>query len=181
MKTLLLGMGNPLLCDDAVGIRLARDIKTRLGAVAGLDVIEECSAGGLNLLDVLSGYERVIILDSMRTAGGTPGEWRHFTASALLPSLHLTNIHDANFATALQLGYSMGIPLPRLADIHIYAVEAKENLLFSEQMTPELEHKYPAYSYAIFREIRRLLIGGTTKETGPFSCLEPPFPDRGTP
>jgi hydrogenase maturation protease len=157
MKTLLLGMGNPILCDDAVGIRLAQDFKARLSHIANLDILEECSVGGLNLLDVFSGYDRVIVLDSLRTVDGIPGAWYHFTAQALRETIHLTNIHDANFATALELGRSVDMPLPQPANIYIFGVEVKENKLFSESMTPELEEGYPGYSSAIFKEIQELL------------------------
>ncbi len=157
MRTLLLGMGNPILCDDAVGIRLARDFKARLSHRTDLDVVEDCSVGGLSLLDIFSGYDRVIVLDSLQTAGGTPGEWYHFTAPALRETIHLTNIHDANFATALELGKTMGMPLPPLANIDIFGVEVKENRLFSESMTQELEESYPRYSSAIFDAIQHLL------------------------
>jgi hydrogenase maturation protease len=157
MKTLLLGMGNPILCDDAVGVRLAYDFKGKLMGIRDLDVMEECSVGGLNLLDVFSGYDRVIILDSIRTGEGFPGEWYYFTAEALRETVHLTNIHDANFATALELGHSAGMALPKLIDIHIFAVEAKENLTFSERMTPELEGAFTCYASAILSEVRELL------------------------
>ena len=100
MKTLLLGMGNPILCDDAVGVRLARDIGSTLAGVPNLNVVEECSVGGLNLLDVLKGYERAIVLDSIETSGGVAGRWHRFGLEALGDSLHLTSIHDVNFATA---------------------------------------------------------------------------------
>jgi hydrogenase maturation protease len=157
MKTLLLGMGNPILCDDAVGVRLARDFKEKLMGFPGLDVMEECSVGGLNLLDIFSGYDRVIVLDSIRTGEGFPGQWYYFTAEALRETIHLTNIHDANFATALELGHRTGMALPELNDIHIFAVEAKENLTFSERMTPELEGAFPCYASAILGEVRKLL------------------------
>jgi hydrogenase maturation protease len=157
MKTLLLGMGNPILCDDAVGVRLARDFKGRLTHVRDLDVIEECCVGGLNLLDLFEGYQRIIVLDSILTADGIPGEWTRFTAAALRETLHLTNIHDVNFATALELGNRMGTALPQLDDIHIFAVQAKDTQLFSESMTPELESSYRCYASAIFREIEELL------------------------
>ncbi len=160
MKTLLLGMGNPILCDDAVGVRLARDLKSKLDHVPGLEVFEECCVGGLNLLDIFSGYERVVILDSIQTRGGNPGDWYYFTAGALRETLHLTNIHDANFATAMELGRAAGIPLPQSKDIHIFAVEVKENRTFSEQMTKELEDAYPGYAPAILTEIQRLLYTG---------------------
>ena len=157
MKTLLLGMGNPILCDDAVGVRLAYDFKGKLMGIPALDVMEECSVGGLDLLDVLCGYDRALILDSIRTGGGVPGEWYYFTAEALRETVHLTNIHDANFATALELGRATGVALPKDSDIHIFAVEAKENLTFSERMTPELEGAFSCYASAILGEIRGLL------------------------
>jgi hydrogenase maturation protease len=157
MKTLLLGMGNPILCDDAVGIRLAQEFKEKLSQIPDFDIIEECSVGGLNLLDLFKGYDRVIVLDSIRTTGGVPGDWYYFTASALCETIHLTNIHDANFATALEFGRTMGMILPELPKILIFGVEIKENTTFSESMSPELERHYPRYSSEILEEIEALL------------------------
>ncbi|MCL1926715.1 MAG: hydrogenase maturation protease, partial [Syntrophorhabdaceae bacterium] len=104
MKTLLAGMGNPILSDDAVGVRLARDIGGRLSDAPGLFIMEECSVGGLNIIEVLEGYDRAIILDSIRTAGSIPGDWHRFTSAALRETMNLSNIHDVNFATAMELG-----------------------------------------------------------------------------
>jgi len=157
MKTLLLGMGNPILCDDAVGVRLAQDFKKKLNQKPDLDIVEECSVGGLNLLDLFKGYDRAIVLDSFHTTGGVPGDWYYFTASALCETIHLTNIHDTNFATALALGKTMGMALPELSNILIFGVEIKENTTFSESMSPELEESYPRYSSDILEEIEALL------------------------
>lgn len=158
MKTLLLGMGNPILSDDAVGVRLARDLGGRLAGTPGLTVIDECSVGGLNIIEVLAGYDRVVVLDSIRTTGGSPGDWYRFTAARLRETLHLNNVHDANFATALELGRRMGTPLPPDDEIHIFAVEVKDAETFSETMTPALEEAYPAYSDGIFTEVRDLVV-----------------------
>jgi hydrogenase maturation protease len=157
MKTLLVGMGNPILCDDAVGVRLAQDFKKKLSTHPHLDVIEECSVGGLNLLDLFAGYERVIVLDSFHTADGKPGKWYFFSVEALCETIHLTNIHDTNLATALELGRRMGMVLPDLTNILIFGVEIKDNLTFSERMSPELEMGYPRYSSQILEEIETLL------------------------
>ncbi len=157
MKTLLLGMGNPILCDDAVGVRLAKEFSCPLSQIPDLDIIEECSVGGLNLLDLFKGYDRVIVLDAFHSAGGTPGNWHRFTASALCESIHLTNVHDTNLATALALGRTMGMILPELSDILIFGVEIKENTTFSESLSPELEQHYPRFSTEILEEIEALL------------------------
>jgi hydrogenase maturation protease len=164
MSTLLLGMGNPILSDDAIGVRLATDFGRRLGAIPGVDVCEDCSVGGLDLLEVLSGHSRVIVLDSVKTAGGRPGAWYHFNARALRPTLHLTSIHDTNFATSLELGHRLGMRLPDPSDIHIFAVEVEDATTFSEQMTPALEAAYPDCAAAIFREVRPLVLAGGSSE-----------------
>lgn len=157
MRTLLLGMGNPFLSDDAVGVRLARELKPRLTACPELEVVEECSVGGLDLLDVLRGYERVIVLDSLQTVDAVAGAWHYFDARALRETEHLTNLHDANLATALELGRRVGVPLPESEDVHIFAVEVEDSVTFSERMSPALERGFPRYSEAILERVRALL------------------------
>ena len=142
-RTIVLGMGNPILSDDAVGIVLASALKPRLENLSGVDVIEECCVGGLNLLDVITGYDRLIALDSIRTIGGVPGAWYAFDATALRETMHLRNVHDANFATALALGRHMGSHLPQDRDCHVVAVEVDDNMTFSERLTPALETALP--------------------------------------
>lgn len=152
-----MGMGNPILSDDAVGVRLAREIGKELAGIPGLDVLEECSVGGLNILEVLEGYDRLIVLDSIRTTGGTPADWHRFTARALRDTMNLNNVHDVNFATALELGRRMGMKLPSDDEIHIFAVEVLDLMTFSEAMTEPLERAFPEFSEAILKEIREIL------------------------
>jgi len=173
MRTLLLGMGNPILSDDAIGVRLAADFKAASEPLPELDIMEECSVGGLNLLEVLRGYQRAIVLDSLQTSKGTPGAWHRFTAEALRETIHLTNIHDANFATALELGRRIGLPLADDAEIHIFAVEIQDNHTFSERMTPALERAYPRLRTAIFKEVRELV-----RDSGAAETTRPTPPNR---
>ena len=155
--TLIVGLGNPILTDDAVGVRLARDLHLALGDRPTLAWLEECSVGGLNLLDVLQGHARLVCLDSVKTRDARPGAWHHFTAAALRPTMNLSNVHDANFATALELGRRLGLPLPPDEQIHIFAVEISDNLTFGERMTDELEACYPTVRDAILAEVELLL------------------------
>jgi hydrogenase maturation protease len=152
-----MGMGNPILSDDAVGVRLARDIGGKLAGTPGLDILEECSFGGLNIVELMQGYDRMIITDSIRTTGGVPGNWCRFTAAALRDTMNLNNIHDMNFATALEFGRRMGMKLPADEDIHIFAVEVQELITFSEVMSPPLENAYPEFLEEIYREIKEIL------------------------
>ena len=69
---LVLGLGNPILGDDAVGIFVAREIKRLAGERTGVTV-KEASVGGFDLLDLLEGYRGAVIIDAIKTAGGRPG------------------------------------------------------------------------------------------------------------
>lgn len=157
MKTLLVGMGNPILTDDSVGVRLAQQFKELIRSNDKVDVVEECSVGGLNLLDVFAGYDRAIVLDSVKTKGGVPGAWYFFDANALRETEHLTNVHDANFATAMELGRRVGMALPAADRIYVFGVEVADNITFSENMTPALAAAYPQCAKEIWSEVSGLL------------------------
>jgi hydrogenase maturation protease len=158
MRTLLLGMGNPILTDDSVGVRLTRDVSERLARSPDLVVVEECSAGGLALLDVIAGHDRLIVLDAIRTRGGTPGDWYRFDARALRETLNLRNVHDVNFATALELGRRLGVQLPPDEEIHVFAVEVADDATFGETLSPALDAAYDEVLAGILGEIRGILL-----------------------
>jgi hydrogenase maturation protease len=168
VRTLLLGLGNPILRDDGVGIRLATDLSGRLGVPdgirtgpegiePGLHILQECSLGGLTLVETMAGFDRVVVLDSIATRDGVPGDWHTFTAGALKQTMNLSNVHDANFATALELGRRMGFHLPTDEDIRVFAVEVEDTLTFDTSMSPSLEAAYPEYSEGIFGELARVM------------------------
>jgi hydrogenase maturation protease len=157
MRTIVLGMGNPILCDDAVGIRLARDLRAQAPEREDVDYVVDCSVGGLNLLDLVTGYDRLIVFDSIRGGGGPPGSWYSLTGECFKETMNLTNVHDANFTTALALGRLMNAHLPSPEDVHIFAVEIVDNTTFSESMTPELETAYAAFCPEIVRQALALL------------------------
>jgi hydrogenase maturation protease len=157
MRTIVLGMGNPILCDDAVGIRLARDFRALAPESPDVDYIIDCSVGGLNLLDTVTGYDRLIVFDSIWSSEGRPGTWYEMTGETFRETMNLTSVHDANFTTALELGRRIGTRVPSAANVHIFAVEIADNTIFSESMTPELEAAYVTFCPEIMRRALALL------------------------
>ena len=99
--TIIIGLGNPILSDDSVGVKAARILRERLRDRNDLEVIE-LYAGGLRLMDALIGHGRAIIIDSMRT-GAAVGTIRKFALSDLPKTLNLTSSHDVDLPTALEL------------------------------------------------------------------------------
>lgn len=138
-KTLVVGLGNPILGDDGVGWRVAEQVQA---ARPWLEV--DClSLGGLSLMERLIGYQRAIIVDAIQTEHGRAGTVFILPLSALpdRSAGHTTAAHDTSLHTALRLGRQMGAALPD--DITIVAVEAERVYDFSEALSPAVAAAVP--------------------------------------
>jgi hydrogenase maturation protease len=140
MRTLVLGLGNPLLRDDRVGLLVARELKDRLSEAAGIEVDEDYH-GGLRLMERLVGYDRAVVVDAIQS-GQPPGTIHRLQVDSR-PTQRSASAHDVNLATALALGRQTGASLPPDEAIHLLAIEAKEVLDFGEELTPEVEQAIP--------------------------------------
>ncbi|UCD22716.1 MAG: hydrogenase maturation protease [Chloroflexota bacterium] len=139
MKTLVLGLGNPILCDDGVGIRVAHEVGNQLNNPHV--TVAETSAAGFSLLDSIVGYDKVIIIDAIQTQKGQAGQIYHMEPEDFSLTKHLSSPHQINLVTALELGEMLNLTMPR--EISIFAVEAKDITSFSEKCTPEVEQVIP--------------------------------------
>jgi hydrogenase maturation protease len=142
MKTLVLGLGNPILTDDGVGIHVVRAAASRRSPSNSV-AFAEASVGGLRLLDLLAGYERVIMVDAIQTRGRQPGDIYRIGPCDLQASLHSGSTHDLSLPGALDLGRRLGMKLPGDKDLMILAVEVEDVLTFGETCTPAVTRAIP--------------------------------------
>jgi hydrogenase maturation protease len=141
VKTLLLGLGNPILCDDGVGIHVVRAVAAR-GLPDGVDCAE-ASVGGLRLLETIAGYQRVVMVDAIQIPGGQPGAIHRLRPDDLHATLHTGSSHDLSLAAALALGRGLGLLLPADENLLIVAVQAADVLTFAETCTPAVAAAIP--------------------------------------
>jgi hydrogenase maturation protease len=130
--TVIIGLGNPILTDDSVGVQAARQLKEIFKGRNGVEVIE-LYAGGLRLIDALSGHTKAVIIDAMQT-GAAPGTVKRFAVTDLPKTRNTVSTHDVDLPTALGLARSAGLQMPD--DIVIYGIEAVDVANFSEVLTP---------------------------------------------
>jgi len=149
-KTLVLGLGNPILGDDGVGWHIAEQVRQHLDSPdtprhRRWDEVEvDCLArGGLSLMERMIGYERVILLDAITLGQGPPGSVYRFRLEELpAPGAgHLSSAHDTSLQTALHLGRTMGVALPE--QVTVVAVEAQSVYDFAEELTPPVAAAVP--------------------------------------
>ena len=149
MKTLVLGLGNPILSDDAAGIRVAQEVGKRLNDPQ--ITVAETSEAGLRLLDSIVGYNEVIIIDAVQTEKGQAGQIYRMEPQDFSSTKYLSLPHQINLATSLELGNALNLAMPQ--EITIFAVEAKDITNFSEKCTPEVDQAIPKLVKMVLEEL----------------------------
>ena len=149
MKTLVLGLGNPILSDDGVGVRVAREVADQVRSPQV--TVSETNVAGLGLLDAIVGYDKVIIIDAIQTGKGQAGQIHRMGSEDFSLTKHFSSPHQVNLATALELGKMLSLEMPRA--IAILAVEAKDVSTFSERCTPEVEQVIPEVVKMVLDEL----------------------------
>jgi len=146
MNTLILGIGNPILTDDGIGIKIARKIKEENHE---LEVVE-ASEAAMALLELIGGCDKLILIDSIKTEQGKLGELYKLELEDLKPAMGFSSSHGLDIATAFKLGERVGYRMPK--SVSIYAVEVKDNTTFGEECTEELEKRIPQITKQIIEE-----------------------------
>ena len=130
--TVIIGMGNPLLSDDGVGIAVAHAVAARLNRRVNLTVTE-LHTGGIRLMEAMAGFSRAVVVDAMLT-GAPPGTVRRFDQKDFVTTKNTFSSHDTDFSTAYELGVMAGVTLPR--QVSFWGIEAREFDSFGEQYKP---------------------------------------------
>jgi len=114
--------------------------------------VMESDLAGLSLLDLLQGYHRVIIIDSIQTRDGKVGQVCRLSPEDFAPTRHAVSPHDVNLLTALELGKRLGLEMPQ--EIVIYAIEVEDVRTFSEKCTPQVERVIPKVVEMVAGELK---------------------------
>ena len=157
MQTLVLGLGNPILTDDGIGVHVVREVAARWMGVARMTdarvEFQEACAGGLRLLEVIAGYDRLILVDAIQTPDGAPGQIHRLAPNDLRTPLHAGSTHDLSFQGALAWGRRIGMALPADDAIVMVAVEVEDVLTFGEALTPAVAVAVPLAAAAVLTEL----------------------------
>ena len=105
MKTIVLGIGNPILSDDGVGIHVANQLKQHIKDPNV--TIDEALTGGMNLLDLIVGFDKAILIDAVKMKNARTGDVKRFSISDM-STAHSCNPHDVSLAEALKMAERLG-------------------------------------------------------------------------
>jgi hydrogenase maturation protease len=135
MSTRIIGLGNSILSDDGVGIYTVREVRRCLEE-AGLDTavdIVETEVGGFALMELMAGWKRVILVDSIQFDGLEPGTVVRIEPEDLHTSLRLRSVHDIDLPTVLELGRRLGLAMP--GELAVFGIQAEDPYTLGESIT----------------------------------------------
>lgn len=150
--TLIVGLGSPILRDDAVGLHVARALGARLPKDRFR--IVEAGASGLRLLPILEGWKRVIFIDALCYCPDiapqpSTGRLIQLPLDQLASTLTLNSSHELSLADTLALARQIGMTVPQ--EVTVFGIEVADPFTFDEQMTPALAEKVESLADEIAR------------------------------
>ena len=136
--TLVLGLGNPLVGDEGIGVRVIEELR-KLELPAGVTVIEGGTAG-LGLIGLMEGYRRVVIVDAA-DMGYPPGQVVKFTLSEarLKTADKPLSPHQIGLGEVLALAEALGAAP---AEVVIIGVQPGR-VEMGAGLSPEMEEAIP--------------------------------------
>ncbi len=160
MKILVFGLGNPILGDDGIGIHIVEKLREVINSrLSQIITIETSSVGGMDLAESVLGYDYAIIVDAILDPSIPPGHVIVKDINNYQKAIHLSNPHDINFVTALEVLKQL---YPDLIPERVFLVGisiSERNLTFSDKISPYLESSVERVHGILLKLIESLLEG----------------------
>ena len=145
-RTLVLGLGNDILADDGVGLQAARRVGEFIGDLAD---VAEASIATIDLLSMMSGYDRVVIVDAFLSRDLPVGTQVRATPEDLPKGFGYRSFHTLTFGEVMELGEWLGVSMPSEVVIHGLSVDQTDT--FGEAFSPEVEQAWEGWAEEIVR------------------------------
>ncbi|HPC59195.1 MAG TPA: hydrogenase maturation protease [Verrucomicrobiota bacterium] len=144
-RVLLLGLGNDILTDDAIGLRVVAALRERVRDKKHVTAVETAEMG-LSLLDFMVGFDRLVLVDAVQTCQAKPG-FVHEISAEDLSSQPALSPHFLGVGEVLALGRQLGLSMPR--EVKIFAIEVGDPFTVGTELSPELKAALPGIIHRV--------------------------------
>ncbi|MCP4609077.1 MAG: hydrogenase maturation protease [Planctomycetes bacterium] len=146
---LIICLGNPLMRDEGIGIRLASELTVHLTDNPHVEVMD-LGTGGFSVMHAIAGREKIIFVDCA-IMGQAPGQIHRFTPEQVSSKkLRMRySLHEGDLLNTIELSRRLG-ECPD--DIVIFGIEPKE-ISDGQGLTSELENNISQYVQTILKEL----------------------------
>lgn len=156
-EILVLGVGNILFSDDGFGIRVVEKLQANHTFPDYVSIVDG-GVLGINLLGVISGASKLIVVDTILN-GGKPGDLHRLEGKEIPDRiLGKNSLHQVDLLEALTLCRLMG----NIPETIIMGVEPLDTTTLNPELTPVIERQIDRVIQQVIRELSSM--GITTPE-----------------
>ena len=160
MTVLVLGIGNSIMSDDGIGIRVIQNLVDCYRIPAEVTVLEGGTLG-LNLLPDVQGAETLLVVDAIET-GGPPGTLMRLEGDELpLCFENRISPHEMGLKDLLTVAALMG-DAPK--EVVLWGIQP-ERLDVGEELSPSVAARLSELTGKVVDELRRQGIALTTRSS----------------
>lgn len=154
--TLVIGLGNPLMCDDGIGLEALRRFAAREALLPGIELVDG-GTWGMNLLPLIETAGSVLFLDAIRL-GSAPGTVHELEGDAVPRRLaHKLSPHQIDLGEVLAIAMLRGTLPPRLFALGIEPAVVEMGTAIS----PEVEVAMPTLLERVARRLEHIVSTAT--------------------
>jgi len=149
-KILVLGIGNSVMADDGVGVKIIQQIQSKYSFPDNVEILDGGTLG-LDLLPKLESLDRLILVDAI-DIGGKPGSWTRLTGDELPIALETKlSPHQMGLKDLLAVSELMGhIP----GKMTLYGIQPK-SIEMDTEFTPDVTAAMEPVLRAILEELKQ--------------------------
>lgn len=148
-KTLILGLDNPIIGDDAVGLHVATEVSRLVDDQPDIEV-QECCCTGVTLLDSVTVYDTLVV-DAARS-GHPRGIVLRLDPQDLPKQPTVTDMHGMGLTGVPELGHRVGLDMP--SKVRVVATAVDGDFEASESLSAEVEKAVPEAAEQVLEELR---------------------------
>ena len=147
--TVIIGLGNSLMSDEGIGVRVAAMLQSHLGALPDTEVMEAGTAG-MGILHAIAGRRKVVFIDCAKMKE-EPGVMRRFTPEDVISNKLLTgqSLHEGDLLNILELSRQLGECPP---EVIIFGIEPQRTNP-GEDLSPLLASRLADYVETVLTEV----------------------------
>ena len=157
-RNLVLALGNTILSDDGIAIHCIRRLKARWEARPDV-VFLESSEAGLALLDLLIGFQKVLIFDALPAVDGPYGQVVEIPQDQWENTPLASSPHYTGLPSLLEMGRQLNYEMPSV--VRVFGITVKDPFTLGESLSPELQEKFETITHHIHAILRREFGTGT--------------------
>jgi len=149
LRTLVMGIGNPLMGDEGFGPRVVEYLLSRYSLPDDVSVVD-AGTMGFTILNLFAEADRILVVDALQGTGHDPGTLVRLSPEDMAPNQIMHSLHDARLTDVLEAARLIGLE----PEVTCIGVQVERITHWELELSPVVEAAIPAACDAVVELLR---------------------------